>query len=152
MKAKVGDTVVVEGNRVGEHRRVGVIVGVPHDDGSPPYTVRWEGDHREALLFPGPDTHLASQPAQPRPTVKHWTVDINITESADHCHTDARAALSTGAPMPLAGEGSALGLPADVGAPSIGDQLSAGRALADLARQLTNADIDTGRPGHERHS
>lgn len=30
MKAKVGDTIVVEGNRVGEHGRVGVVVDVPH--------------------------------------------------------------------------------------------------------------------------
>jgi hypothetical protein len=62
MKAKVGDTIVVEGTRVGDHRRVGVIIAVPHADGSPPYTVRWEGDQHEAVLVPGPDSHIKSEP------------------------------------------------------------------------------------------
>jgi hypothetical protein len=58
MKAKVGDTIIVEGTHVGDHRRIGVITAVPHEDGSPPYTVRWEDDQHEGILYPGPDTHI----------------------------------------------------------------------------------------------
>jgi hypothetical protein len=60
MKAKVGDTIVVEGTHVGDHRRIGVIVAVAHEDGSPPYTVRFEDEQHEVLLYPGPDTHIKS--------------------------------------------------------------------------------------------
>ncbi|GAA4143271.1 hypothetical protein GCM10022416_33150 [Actinomadura keratinilytica] len=39
---------------VGHHNRVGEIIEVRGDDGSPPYVVRFEDGH-EALCFPGPD-------------------------------------------------------------------------------------------------
>ncbi|MEU0521609.1 DUF1918 domain-containing protein [Streptosporangium sp. NPDC006007] len=58
MKAAVGDRLVVEGTRHGEHRRVGVIVQLVHEDGSPPYMVRWEYDEHESMVFPGPDAHV----------------------------------------------------------------------------------------------
>ncbi|SDM35552.1 DUF1918 domain-containing protein, partial [Allokutzneria albata] len=58
MKAKVGDWIVVEGTRVGEPRREGVVVEVPHADGSPPYRVRWVDTDRATLLFPGPDARV----------------------------------------------------------------------------------------------
>ncbi|MEV6930468.1 DUF1918 domain-containing protein [Dactylosporangium sp. NPDC051485] len=58
MKAKVGDRLVEEGRHVGDHRRVGVITAVRHDDGSPPYVVRWFDSQHEALVFPGPDARV----------------------------------------------------------------------------------------------
>jgi hypothetical protein len=58
MKAAVGDRLVVEGAHQGDTRRVGVIIGLRHDDGTPPYVVRWLEDDHETLVFPGPDAHV----------------------------------------------------------------------------------------------
>jgi uncharacterized protein DUF1918 len=54
MYAKVGDKIVVRGNRVAEPERDAVVVEVRGSDGSPPYVVRWSDGH-EGLYFPGPD-------------------------------------------------------------------------------------------------
>ncbi|MFF7250205.1 DUF1918 domain-containing protein [Embleya sp. NPDC008237] len=58
MKAQVGDWVVVESPHVGESRRVGLVIRVDHEDGTPPYQVRWTEDDHESLFFPGPETHV----------------------------------------------------------------------------------------------
>lgn len=58
MQAKTGDRLIMEGTRVGDRRRVGVVLGVPHGDGTPPYQVRWLDDGHEALVFPGPDARI----------------------------------------------------------------------------------------------
>ena len=58
MKAQKGDRLACEGTRVGDHRRTGVIVALHHPDGSPPYTVRWQDDDHETIVFPGTDAHL----------------------------------------------------------------------------------------------
>ena len=58
MRAQVGDWIVVEGARVGEPRREGEVVEVPHADGSPPYRVRWTDSDRTTLVFPGPDARI----------------------------------------------------------------------------------------------
>ncbi|WP_214321707.1 DUF1918 domain-containing protein [Nonomuraea sediminis] len=58
MKAAPGDTLIVEGRRGGDSRRMGLIVGVDHADGTPPYRVRWEDSAHESLVFPGPDAHV----------------------------------------------------------------------------------------------
>lgn len=60
MKAKVGDRIIEEGRHVGDHRRIGVITEVRHDDGTPPYMVRWLDSEHEALVFPGTDAHIES--------------------------------------------------------------------------------------------
>jgi hypothetical protein len=65
MKAHVGDHVVVQARRVGGERRIGVITVVQHDDGSPPYWVRWLNDGRTTLISPGPDAHI--EPAHGTP-------------------------------------------------------------------------------------
>ncbi|HEY8472583.1 MAG TPA: DUF1918 domain-containing protein [Natronosporangium sp.] len=57
MKAQVGDRLVVAGTRVGDSERIGVVTEIRHDDGSPPYRVRWEDGH-EALVYPGPDARV----------------------------------------------------------------------------------------------
>ncbi|MFC4059249.1 DUF1918 domain-containing protein [Planomonospora corallina] len=61
MKAAVGDRLVVEGTYNHESRRVGVIVGLRHPDGSPPYVVRWMDAEHETLVFPGPDARVVSR-------------------------------------------------------------------------------------------
>lgn len=58
MIAKVGDRLVVEGVHVGDTRRIGVIIAVRHQDGTPPYEVRWLDSGHEALVFPGPEARV----------------------------------------------------------------------------------------------
>jgi hypothetical protein len=58
MKAKVGDRLVVEGQHVGDSRRVGVIIALRHGDGTPPYEVRWLDSGHETLVFPGPEARI----------------------------------------------------------------------------------------------
>ena len=49
MKARVGDRLLADG----DERRTGVIIGLQHADGSPPYVVKWLSDGHIALVFPG---------------------------------------------------------------------------------------------------
>lgn len=58
MKARVGDWLIVEGPTADGPRRLGEILAVEHEDGTPPYRVRWTGSDGEALVFPGPDAHV----------------------------------------------------------------------------------------------
>jgi len=46
MRARVGDQLVV-----GEDR-IGVVVAVPSDDGSPPYIIKWLKDGHIAMVLP----------------------------------------------------------------------------------------------------
>ncbi|MEV6158650.1 DUF1876 domain-containing protein [Nonomuraea sp. NPDC052129] len=65
---------------------------------------------------------------------KEWSVRIDITEEGDG--TSARAVLFTRDRTSLAGVGTARRNPIDRSVPEIGDELAAGRALADLAHKL----------------
>jgi hypothetical protein len=62
MKANIGDRVIVEGTRVGQARRIGEIIEIRHEDGTPPYLVRWLDGH-EGLFFPGSDSRVETAPA-----------------------------------------------------------------------------------------
>ena len=65
MFAKAGDRLVVHGHRVGDADRDAEILEVRHEDGSPPYVVRWSDTGNEGLFFPGPDAfvqHFEHQP------------------------------------------------------------------------------------------
>jgi hypothetical protein len=55
MKANVGDRLITEGV---EGQRECLIIRLQHEDGSPPYVVRWLADGHIALVFPGPYTRL----------------------------------------------------------------------------------------------
>lgn len=50
MRARIGDWLVPDG----DPGRAGLIIGLHHADGSPPYVVRWQRDGHIALVFPGP--------------------------------------------------------------------------------------------------
>lgn len=63
MKAQVGDRLVIDGTNLGDRRRVGVVTGLAHPDGSPPYLVRWLEDDHETLVFPGPTAHVERKEA-----------------------------------------------------------------------------------------
>ena len=66
VKAKVGDRLIEEGTHVGDHRRVGVITALRHDDGTPPYVVRWLEADQETVVYPGSDAHI--EPGHPTST------------------------------------------------------------------------------------
>lgn len=61
MHAHKGDRIVVHGRNVGMHMRDGEVVDVPHEDGSPPYLVRWSEDGHETLVYPGPDASVMAK-------------------------------------------------------------------------------------------
>ncbi|MEU3347676.1 pyridoxamine 5'-phosphate oxidase family protein [Streptomyces sp. NPDC006700] len=58
MHAQLGDRLVVESPATGDLRRDGEIVGLHHEDGTPPYDVRWSDTGEITLVFPGPDAHV----------------------------------------------------------------------------------------------
>lgn len=58
MRAHLGDQLVIESPAAGGAKRDGEIVGLHHDDGTPPYDVRWSDTHNVTLVFPGPDAHI----------------------------------------------------------------------------------------------
>lgn len=58
MRAHLGDQLVVESPATGATRRDGEIVGLHHEDGTPPYDVRWSDTDEVTLVFPGPDAHI----------------------------------------------------------------------------------------------
>jgi len=63
MRARVGDRLVVGADRIG------VVIGVPAEDGSPPYIVRWlEGGHI-AMVQPDQYSRIipVEQPSGTRP-------------------------------------------------------------------------------------
>jgi Domain of unknown function (DUF1918) len=49
MYARSGDRLVVEG----DPGRTALIIEVPHEDGSPPYIVKWLADGHIAMVSPG---------------------------------------------------------------------------------------------------
>ncbi|MDJ0343387.1 DUF1918 domain-containing protein [Streptomyces sp. H10-C2] len=61
MRATEGDQLVQHGRTVGQHDKVGEIVQVLGDNGTPPYRVRFPDGH-EALMSPGPDCVVRSEP------------------------------------------------------------------------------------------
>jgi hypothetical protein len=58
MYAHKGDRIVVRNQHVDGPVRDGEIVAVEHEDGSPPYRVRWSDNGHESLFFPGPDSYI----------------------------------------------------------------------------------------------
>jgi Domain of unknown function (DUF1918) len=49
MHAHVGDRLLVEGDET----RIGLIIGVPQADGSPPYIVKWLSNGHISMASPG---------------------------------------------------------------------------------------------------
>ncbi|MGW2702809.1 pyridoxamine 5'-phosphate oxidase family protein [Streptomyces sp. NPDC001340] len=58
MRAHLGDQLVIESPAAGATGRDGEIVGLHHEDGTPPYDVRWSDTDEVTLVFPGPDAHI----------------------------------------------------------------------------------------------
>jgi hypothetical protein len=165
MKAAVGDRIVTASGVVGGPVRDGVVTECPHDDGSPPYRVRWSDTGEETLVYPGGDTVVAPEaraalgvpgeaaaPGEPRQgRVLTWDVRITLVESGGS--TTAEATVMNGPPDALRGVGHARKSPEDPEVPLIGDELAAGRALRRLAdRLLAVAEQDVSAAvGHQAH-
>ena len=62
MRARVGDRLVVGADRIG------VVIGVPASDGSPPYVVKWLKDGHIAMVQPDQYARIvpAEQPIETR--------------------------------------------------------------------------------------
>lgn len=52
MIARVGDKLRTDGDRIG------LIIAVTHEDGTPPYIVRWLSDGHVAMVFPDQHTRV----------------------------------------------------------------------------------------------
>lgn len=168
MKAAVGDRIVTASGVVGGAVRDGVITECPHDDGSPPYRVRWSDTGEETLVYPGADTVVdpaaraalgvpgtsgeQAGPEEPRQgRALTWDVRITVVESGGS--TTAEATVMNGPSDALRGVGHARKAPEDPEVPLIGDELAAGRALRRLAdRLLAVAEQDVSAAvGHKAH-
>lgn len=69
MRAHPGDHLLIEGTKVGAHRRDGRILECQGTEGGPPFRVHWNDTGQESLVYPGPDAHITTTPAgqaQPR--------------------------------------------------------------------------------------
>ncbi len=65
MRGRVGEWLVVEARDDTSVRRQGQIEGVAHEDGSPPFWVRWLDDGHRSLVFPGPDGRVEEHAVHP---------------------------------------------------------------------------------------
>lgn len=69
VQAHPGDHLLIEGTKVGAHRRDGQIVECQGTDGGPPFLVHWNDTGSESLVYPGPDAHITTAaPDQARPS------------------------------------------------------------------------------------
>jgi hypothetical protein len=70
MYAHVGDRLIAEGDAT----RAGLIIGVPHDDGTPPYIVRWLTNGHIAMVSPGQFARIIPAERSPQTNVAQpWT-------------------------------------------------------------------------------
>ena len=60
MHAKAGDRSVIGGHRAGQPDRDCEVLEVRHENGEPPYLVRWGDTGNEDLFFPGPDASVVN--------------------------------------------------------------------------------------------
>lgn len=99
MKAHVGDRLIVDG----EGDRVGLVIGVQHEDGTPPYVIKWLSDGHVALVFPGPYARIippgrsleagidsVSRGNHPAGMRNHSAGTENHTTGTDHHKKDPR--------------------------------------------------------------
>jgi len=69
VRAKRGDRIIVESGVIGGARHVGLVVGLLHEDGAPPYRVRWMDNDHEGLYFPGANAHIEHRAGSARQPV-----------------------------------------------------------------------------------
>lgn len=94
MRAHLGDQLVIESPATGATRRDGEIIGLHHEDGTPPYDVRWSDTEEVTLVFPGPDAHIRHVEHE-QPGTTH-----EPQRRAGEAEVASAAAPSSGAPGP----------------------------------------------------
>lgn len=75
MHAAPGDRIVVRSRTLDGPVRDGEVLEVEHEDGSPPYLVRWSDTGHESLFFPGPDAYIAAETSGLRDIDIAWKSD-----------------------------------------------------------------------------
>lgn len=147
MKARRGDRIVIEGRTVGQPRREGTVVEVVTGHS---YRVRWSsGD--ETIFFPqnnciviGSGVAEKSRARAMTDTAdidlqgvssRHPNADLSIWFDEDEDHTEARVTIRLRG-FEVTGFGRAKRNPHDPNMPAVGEELSAARAMSDLAHQL----------------
>lgn len=123
MRAHLGHQLVVESPATGTTRRDGEIVGLHHEDGTPPYDVRWSDTHEVTLVFPGPDAHIRHLEHGPEST----------DEPAPPPSADEAPAVSGSAPLPAAPN------PGDIGRRVAVERKRQGLTRAETARRARMA-------------
>jgi Domain of unknown function (DUF1918) len=73
MFAHTGDRLIIEGDPA----RAGLIIDIPHEDGSPPYIVKWLANGHIAMVSPGQFARIV--PAQ-----RHTEADNDGLPVTDH--------------------------------------------------------------------
>ncbi|MBB1246152.1 DUF1918 domain-containing protein [Streptomyces durbertensis] len=127
MRAHLGDQLVIRSQRTGGPGRDGEIIGLRHEDGTPPYDVRWSDTGDVTLVYPGPDAHvhhLEHHPSQPRRDPSHRP------------RTSEAAAWTPSAAGPSAVGLSGVG-PSGVGPGDIGRRIAEERRRRKLTREET---------------
>ncbi|MEU9657372.1 pyridoxamine 5'-phosphate oxidase family protein [Streptomyces chartreusis] len=111
MRAHLGDQLVIESPATGAARRDGEIVGLHHEDGTPPYDVRWSDTDEVTLVFPGPDAHVRH--LDHGPPVDQGPLGTDTSEA----EPPSEAAPQAGAPNPASEAAPQAGAPnpGDVG-------------------------------------
>ncbi|MFD0033074.1 pyridoxamine 5'-phosphate oxidase family protein [Streptomyces sp. NPDC055059] len=81
MRAHLGDRLVIQSPTTWA-RRDGEIVGLHHEDGTPPYDVRWSDTDEVTLVFPGPDAQIRhTEHGQPGSTHESAQPDTGAGEA-----------------------------------------------------------------------
>jgi transcriptional regulator with XRE-family HTH domain len=134
MHAQLGDRLVVESAVAGVTRRDGEIVGLHHDDGTPPYDVRWSDTGEVSLVFPGPDAHVQHTGPGPDAHVRRMEHEGDarpVGHDGDARRVGREGAPATG-PSPAEPAAGVTGRPGD-----FGRRLAAARRRKGLSLEET---------------
>jgi Domain of unknown function (DUF1918) len=66
LRAEVGDTLVIDSGGMAGLPRIGTIIAVTGQDGSPPYMVRWLAGEYESRILPGAGARVEKHLPAPR--------------------------------------------------------------------------------------
>lgn len=122
MRAELGDQLVVASPATGAAGRKGEIVGIRHDDGTPPYEVRWSDTGAVSTVFPGPDAHVRG------PRHRREDVPVPVRPRTDRTGTGPAGGPRTAPP-------GRTPHPGDIGRRVAGERRRAGLTREETARR-----------------
>ncbi|KPI11012.1 pyridoxamine 5'-phosphate oxidase family protein [Streptomyces mirabilis] len=132
MRAHLGDQLVVESPANGATRRDGEIVGLHHEDGTPPYDVHWSDTDEVTLVFPGPDAHIRHLEHRTEGSPDPVSPDVGSRPSSD----EARQRTGAGSDTPPPDGASHAG---DIGRRVAAERRRQGLTRAETARRAKMA-------------